>query len=35
MKLAAKINPDRSFVGRIVREAAVWTYKRIINFVLS
>ena len=29
VKLAGKINADRSFVGRFVREAAVRTYKRI------
>ena len=29
MKLAEKMNADRSFVDRIVREAAVKTYTRI------
>ena len=28
MKLAAKMNAERSFAGRIAREAAVRTYKR-------
>ena len=29
MKMAEKMNSDRSFVGRLVREAAVRTYTRI------